>query len=362
MYFDGHSAKKASIQKEPVPKKNTYVVAHQEEKASIQLPTQPNMKLPFVHYVKGSGRVTPSSDYVKINTRVEGIVEHIYVNIGKDVREGDLLFRINDNDLRCVYKEKVAQYQTAQTKLRVLQTGSSLLEIQAKEREVDQIRAKLVRQEKDYQTFEQLFAQCAVSQNEKEQKEILVEETQMDLDNALFELESLKQGPSDAELSVDKALVFEKESAIRSVEKKIKDCQVRSPISGKVLDIRLNCGQYVDATQPAYVIVGNDKPLHMVASIAEKDAWRISPNKGLRAIAVHKNNPSIYFILSFIQAKPVIHQSPQDGSRELELVFSFDKEKAPVYLEQCFDVYIESTSPQDTAFLDYQFNQLRENL
>ena len=46
---------------------------------------------------------------------------------------------------------------------------------------------------------------------------------------------------------------------------------------------------------------------------------------------------------------------------KLELVFSFDRGKAPIYLEQNLDVYLEASSPSDTSYLDYQFNKINNS-
>jgi len=214
-------------------------------------------------------------------------------------------------------------------------------------------------QEKECSVFNALLQQNAVSVSEKEEQDSLFKILLAKMEQVSVEYEQLKQGPNDSEIKVGQAHISEKEAAIHSIERNIRECRVLSPAIGKVLSVNVNSGEHIDPVKKVAIVIGNDSPLHLHVFIEEKDTWRISPSKGLRAIGVHRNNPNIYFPLQFINVKPCIEEKSRKEGK-LELVFSFDKGKAPIYLEQNLDVYIEASSPNDTAYLDYQFNQMKE--
>jgi HlyD family secretion protein len=316
------------------------------------------VNIPFRHFVTAVGKVAPSSDYVHVNTVEAGIIESVFVKQGQMVKEGDLLFQMNDSAQFLSLREKVAEYETALARFQLLQEEPSNFELKAKEQEIEKAKLKYVQSEKDNIIFESLFEKCAVSKHEKETQEIQLKTAAFEIKKLLCEYDQIKEGASEAFIKVGKAELGEKEAALRSVEKKLANCKVTAPIQGRVLSVNVHPGEYIEPTEKSAIVIGLDNPLHLRVYVDEKDAWRISPSVNLRAIAVHKSNPKIQFILNFVATNPCL-QKQSGQSEKLEVVFSFDKGKAPIYLEENLEVFIEAASPNDTGYLDYQFNLAR---
>ncbi len=152
-----------------------------------------------------------------------------------------------------------------------------------------------------------------------------------------------------------KAVIQKKEIGLQSAQQALADCRVVSSYEGRILKVNVHPGEYVAPSDEALVI-GCDTPLHLSVLIDEKEMWRVSPSKSLRAIALHKTNPAIHFVLDYVTVKPAISLEEKNEGM-LEILFSFDKGKAPLYLDQTLDVYIEAASKDDTSYLDFQFNQ-----
>lgn len=245
---------------------------------SSEVSLEKGLKIPFQYYVMGPGKVA-CSNYVKVNVKKEGIIEHLLVKEGDFVRIGDPLLQIEQGLLAFIFKEKIAEYDL------------SVAELKAYDKESDVLNA----------------------------------------------------------------VIRKNEIGMQAAQKAIADCKVVSSFEGRVLKINVNPGEYIDPSETA-LIIGSDNPLHLKVLIDEKDMWRISPTKNLKAIALHRTNPSIHFVLDFVTVKPDLGSSDANEGK-LEMVFAFDKGKAPLYLDQTLDVYIEAASPQDTSYLDYQFNQ-----
>ena len=242
----------------------------ESEMISASAPShEKGMKVPFQHYITGSGKVA-CSNYVKVNAKREGIIEKLSVKEGDVVKVGDPLLQIDGGMLSFALKEKIAEYEAALT----------------------------------------------VSNN--------------------LEVKKLEIG-------------------MKATEKALSDCNVTAPFEGRILKVNVNPGEYTDPSETA-LIIGAESPLHLRVLIDEKEMWRVSPTKNLRAIALHKTNPSIHFVLDFLNVRPALNASDKTDGK-LEMLFAFDKGKAPLYLDQTLDVYIEAASPQDTSYLDYQFNQ-----
>lgn len=169
-----------------------------------------------------------------------------------------------------------------------------------------------------------------------------------DYETAVAEIKLYENEESrEKEIDVLKAVIRKKEIGMQAAEKALVDCKVVAPYEGKVLKININPGEYV-TPQEESILIGSDNPLHLKVRIDEKDMWKIAPSKSLRAIALNKANPSIHYILDFLTVRAI-----DEKEGKLEMLFAFDKGKAPIYLEQTLDVYIEAA---DLSYLDYQFN------
>lgn len=311
------------------------------------------IKLPFKNYVTGVGKVGPSTDYVKVNTSTAGIVDEIFVKIGQKVTANDPLFHINDSGLRHELREKIAAYETALAEFDLLKAGPTTLELTAKEKEIEQVKIQHEQQRKECEIFELLFTKNAVSLSEKEHQQSKCQMVATQIEKVLAEYNHMKEGASAEMREIGKTVVAQKEAALRAAEKKIRDCQVVSPVEGRILNVNINPGAFVGHSDEACITIGSDNPLYLHVFVEEQHAWRVSPTKELRAIAVHRNNPNIHFVLDFVAIKPCLAEG------KLELIFSFDKGKAPVYMEQNLDVFIEAASSEDVSYLDYQFSQRR---
>ncbi len=154
---------------------------------------------------------------------------------------------------------------------------------------------------------------------------------------------------------VMKAMIRKREASMETLEKALKDCTVVSPIDGRVLKTVAQTGEFLSVKDEA-IIIGVDTPLHLKTLIPEREMWRLNASKNLRAVAYHKTNPHIHFILDFVTVKPNAIEG-KDKESLIEVVFSFDKGKAPIYLDQSLDVYIEATNVKDAAYFEYQFNK-----
>ncbi len=324
----------------------------------MQATSSGKLRLPFAHHVVGQGRVLPSTGYIEVTPGVAGEITEINVRAGDYVKEGDLLFRIDDADLKFALKEKIADYDASIAALNLIKEGPSHLTLQAKEKEIEQVNIQLAKSEKLCSIFQSLLEKQAVTENETQEKQAEHAILAKGLEKILVEYEGLSEPVSNSQIEIRKAHVKKNEANVAASERKYRKCQSNAPISGRILAVNVHKGERVNESDRNTIIMGSDSPLHLKVHIDEKDAWRISPNKNLRAIAIHKSNPKLHFILSYVSLTPLLNKS-ENESQKLELTFSFEKGMAPIYLEEMLDVYIESASPSDTACLDYQFSQLR---
>src|ERR1700722_8391362 len=55
--------------------------------------------VPFQSYISGTGVVEASSDNISIGIPVNRIVEKVFINVGQEVKKGDILLTLENQDL-----------------------------------------------------------------------------------------------------------------------------------------------------------------------------------------------------------------------------------------------------------------------
>ena len=91
----------------------------------IQPPTQPgglsrpDQDAPPARsgFIGGSGLVEPSSELIAIGANVSGVVTQVRVKPGDRIREGEVLFQIDDRSQKADLLQKQAEWQAAKAKL-----------------------------------------------------------------------------------------------------------------------------------------------------------------------------------------------------------------------------------------------------
>jgi len=277
-----------------------FVVMNQRRSPS-PLPVVEPAGSPFRSFVAGTGLVEASTGDIAIGSPVSGVATAIPVRVGDRVRTGDVLFRIDDRDLR-------AQLLTAHA------------HVQAAIAELAKPRHRL--------DFTQHLVEDAPG--------IVAPQALSDLRD--------ETAAAAANVGLAKA-------EVARLEQEIDRRVVRAPVSGRVLQLTLRLGEYVQSGGAAPVLLfGDDRTLYVRAQVDENDAWRIRP--GARAVASPRGL-GIRIPLHFEYIEPNIvpkvsltgRSTERTDTRVLQILYSFAPEQVPVYVGQQLDVFVEAPPP-----------------
>ena len=227
-------------------------------------------------------------------------------------------------------------------------------EVQSLRKRIEELKIRCKHDQREKETFQDLLEEGAVSEREFTHCLDNHEQSKEQLDGLICQLDKLCSGPSHETLMVAEALVEKREAEYKTVENQIENLSLKSPIDGVVLSIDSHLGEVIG--KDPVMVVGSISPMYLKVLVPEKDAWKISPTRKLRAIAQHRDNTEIYSILKFEKVNPIF-RSNEDKEKMLELIFSLDPGNSPLYLEERLDVFIEAKSPNDTSYIEYQFEQ-----
>ena len=270
---------------------------------------------PYEYYIGGGGVVESSSRNIEIGTAIAGVVKAVPVAVGDKVKAGTSLFVIDDRAQRATVLEK----QVGLAKARAAW---------------EEAKAAWKNYACQYNLVKNVTDRRAVSQDDLEQRrnaEILYR-TKIDT----------------AKADIDVA-----EAELKTAETDLERLTVRAPVDGEVLQVNVRAGEYAatGVLDTPLMRFGATDTLHVRVDIDENDAWRFTP--GTRAIAYIRGNRDLNTPVTFVRVEPyVVAKSQLTNSstervdtRVLQVLFSFPRAAAPVYVGQQMDVFIETVAP-----------------
>lgn len=328
-------------------------------------------KTPFTSSVAGSGIVEPNSQNIAIGTPVPGIVHTVAVRAGDDVDAGDVLFTIDDREMKAELASREAALLGRRAALRVAVAKVEALSayprpesIPPAEAKVAEIAALLSDAEAQLAKWEGVVDRRAVSEDIVNQKRFAVLTQKARLAAAQADLGLVKAGTFKPELDAAQASVSEAESMVATAQADLDAIRVeldrrvvKAPVSGKVLQVNIRPGEFAQAgaVQTPHLIIGSLSPLHVRVDVDENEAWRVG--EGRDAIAFLRGNSEFKASLKFVRFEPYIvpkksltgESTERVDTRVLQIIFAVDKADFPMFVGQQVDAYIEAAPRRSTG-------------
>jgi len=261
-------------------------------------PLLASAQAPFKSYVAGVGITETGRGNVAVGTALSGIVAQVDVRVGDQVQVGAPLFKIDDRDLQ-------ARLTVARAK-------------------IDEATAALAKPSHRLQFLDRLRQRDngAISAQ-------VVSESRDDVRAATANLEAAKAEAAQIAVDIDRSLV-------------------RAPAAGKILQVNLRAGEFVEGggIGKPLLLVGDDSRIYLRVDVDENDAWRVRPDAPARAFV--RGDPHLQVPLRFEYIEPYVtpktsltgQSTERTDVRVLQVVYSFERGKLPVYLGQQMDVFI----------------------
>ncbi|MCI5047001.1 MAG: efflux RND transporter periplasmic adaptor subunit [Aquisalinus sp.] len=179
--------------------------------------------------VATSGTVQPLVR-VEVGSQLSGQLIEVLADFNTEVRQGDLLARIDPDTFRSRVEEAEAQLKISRAGLAVARANQRRAE------------ANLTQRRSDLARFEPLLEYDAIS-------EIEVDAAQAQFDAAVADYQS-----SEAQVENALALVSQREASLRQAQVDLQRTDIRAPINGVVILRNVDVGQTVAASLQAPVL------------------------------------------------------------------------------------------------------------
>lgn len=189
--------------------------------------------LPVELRVAGGVNALPIRN-AEVRTEIDGIIEQIHVEEGHQVEIGQPIARIIDRDVRAERAKIEALREEGRAKLKLLEAGSRMEEIDLARTTVTRFEDQLRYHRGRLDRYRILKDQQLTSMVEFEESARLVASGESDLAEAKKKLELLLAGSRPEEIEALKGSVASLETQFRHLEAQLQLMDVRSPAAGIV--------------------------------------------------------------------------------------------------------------------------------
>jgi RND family efflux transporter MFP subunit len=207
-----------------------------------------------------------SPDQAKISSEVAGIIREVRMQLGTEVKAGDVLVRLEPSELQFALDR-------AESALRQVEAQLGIDRAQDKQPPPDEqiasVRQAIANRDDARQAFERaqnLNGRGLLTRADRDTAETRVKVTEANYQAALDTVHSLKASLQDRRASYELA------------QKKLADAVIKAPVAGSISERLVQPGEFIRENTPVATIV-QMSPLKLKTAIQEKHASLIHPGQ-----------------------------------------------------------------------------------
>jgi multidrug resistance efflux pump len=311
---------------------------------------------PFANKISGSGIVEASTRNISIGSHVPGIVANVFVRVGQRVKSGDPLFSLDDQKQKADLAVKEAALQEAKSRLAKLKQAPRAEELPPALARVKEVEAILEDLRQQLQVATKVKDPRAISVEDLNKRRFAVEAAEARLIQARADLSLLQAGSWKPDIDVAVANVASAEAEVKAARVEIGRLTVRAPVEGEILQVNIRPGEFAPSgvTLEPLILLGNLDRLHVRVDIDENDAWRYQPETPavayIRGNSQFKTDLKFEYVEAYVIPKRSLtgESTERVDTRVMQVVYSFERGKLPVYPGQIMDVYIDDQTDRSS--------------
>ena len=227
-------------------------------------------------YVAAEGKVEAMTGYdVDLGTsELNGRIAKIYVKEGEQVRKGQVVAELENEDLQAQVTQGERELTVARARLAELESGARKEEILQADAALKGTTARLDEARSQLQRNRDLRKQNMIPQATLDTAEAAFKAAQADVNEAAQKKKLLVKGPKPETVQLYRDQVQQAEAALDYYRKRLDKTVVRSPIDGTVIERYLDEGEGVTPEIPSLAIADLSK-IWVNAEIDETDIGRV---------------------------------------------------------------------------------------
>lgn len=211
---------------------------------------------------------------VEVSFKIPGRVRERLVDEGEQVKAGQIVARLDDEDLRLELAQRERDTEILGANLRELETGFRKEDIDRADAAVKRVKADAERLKADFARQETLYRREVISRRDYDAAKASFESSRAALREAVAQQELMHRGPRSEQIEAARARLAQSMEALELARTRLGYTTLASPMAGLVLAKHVEPGEQVAAGTPI-VSVGDMVNTWMRAYIAETDLGRV---------------------------------------------------------------------------------------
>ncbi|MCE2982911.1 MAG: HlyD family efflux transporter periplasmic adaptor subunit [Parachlamydia sp.] len=304
---------------------------------------------PFPSSISALGVVKAGSENIMIGTPVNRLVQTIFVSVGDTVVRGDPLFKLDDRDLEADLRTQKTAYEIAVAELKKLEVLPRPEDLFTAEADLQNAAIEKEQTERRYNLTQRLSDPRALSQDDISKRFATYKQAEAKWEQAKAHLSKVKAGTWEPDLEIAELKVQQAKNQVMKVLTEIDRMNVRSPIDGKVLQIKIHEGELPTISNTPLMVIGNIEEKKLEVSINQFNASNFNPKAS--AVAYLQGDSSHEYPLEFVKLEPYLVSKQHVASnlaekvdtRVLQVTYRFKDTPSNLYVGQVMDVFIDTS-------------------
>jgi multidrug efflux pump subunit AcrA (membrane-fusion protein) len=249
--------------------RNEGVSEDEERTLVVPVKVKPVSRKDFITYIEATGRLRAKDD-VLVKSEVAGVVEEVPLSEGDAVQRGQLLARVNQESYRYNLDEAKAALNFARADLRKVEQIVRPQELEARKAALESARAAYEKARKDWERIQRLYRQAVISREVYDLNRSQMEVAEANHREAQENYKLAAEGAREEDIQMARAKVKQAEAKVGLAEKMLRDCNITSPITGRVARILVEQGETIAIGSPIANVV-NTEILEIEVGVVQED-------------------------------------------------------------------------------------------
>ncbi|AOT70328.1 efflux RND transporter periplasmic adaptor subunit [Geosporobacter ferrireducens] len=203
-----------------------------------------------------------------------GKVEEIFVKSGQQVKRGDKLVRISEEDLKTKVDIGKAQYEIAKTQYDMAVKGAVQEDINQLKISVEVAEKNYANTKDNYEKYERLMEAGAISSQQLQEMKLKLDLEEKQLNSAREAYNKILRGARKEEIEILKNQVDIALANYRQNQELMENSVLKSEIDGVILQIQVKEGDYITSGLPVISIKGVESTVKV--GVTNEDLGKIS--------------------------------------------------------------------------------------
>ena len=225
---------------------------------------------------------------INVNSKVTGRLAWIGVEKGDQVKEGQVLVRLEDQEFRASYEQAQGGVANARAYLDELEHGSRPEEVQQAQHNLDEARATLVNDKLVLDRTKELSAAGVVARQALDDATAKFDSDQQRVNSLEKAFQLMKIGPRQEEIARARGALSQAQGQLDYARSQLDATVIRAPVTGTILDRTAEKGELITAQfasaaaggpQGSVVSLADLNDLQVELDIAQADFARLSPKQ-----------------------------------------------------------------------------------